>query len=77
MGDNQQGAADYDAGIAKLFVMLVEELDANGSLDKTLFVRRIFDSVGELEAEFDGSMSASARAIVDQLSAVARLLDAK
>ena len=77
MGDNQQAAADCNAGIAKLFVMLVEELDAHGSIDKTLLVRRIFDAVGELEAEFDGRMSAPVLAIVDQLRAVARPLDAK
>lgn len=76
MEDKSIDRVGNNAGMTKLFVMLVEELDAQGSLDKTLLVRRIFDELSALEAGQGRKTSAHDRDVAEQLRAVARPLDA-
>jgi hypothetical protein len=77
LDDDQNKVADHNAGITKLIIMLVEELDAQGSMDKTLLVRRLFDAAAELESGTEGQLGFRDRAIIDQFRAVARPLDTK
>ena len=77
LDDDQNKVADHNAGITKLIIMLVEELDAQGSMDKTLLVKRLFDAAAELESGTEGQPGFRDRAIIDQFRAVARPLDTK
>lgn len=77
MGSDQQYREGVSAGTVELFVMLVEELDAQGAIDKGLLLKRIFDKIAELDGSFGAELSAKDAGIIFRLRSVARPLDRK
>lgn len=70
----QQG---LNAGIVEMFVVLVKEMDMQGSIDKELLTSRMFGMLAEHEAGSGRPVSTRDRGIADVLREVARALDRK
>lgn len=75
MGGDRLYDEGLSTGTVELFVMLVEELDAQGAIDKSLLLKRVFDRIAELDSSFGAELSAREAGILHQLRAVARPLD--
>ena len=69
-----QGTND---GIVELLVMLVDEIDSQGILDKGILLERIFARINVLENCVVAGPSTREAGIIDQLRLVARPLDKK
>lgn len=64
-------------GMTALLVMLVEELEAQGVVDKGLLLERVFNKIALLEQGAGMEKSVKEAGIIAQLRSVARPLDKK